>query len=114
MHQIHKIKHCKIINNVDVRGKTAIIVDDICTTGRTLLSAADICVQRGAKQVYAVIIHPDMDKSVVDLIEKSPIVSFYTTNTIENFNDVARNSKKIRIVDISKIFQKMQVADLLE
>ncbi len=110
LNQIHKIKHGKLINNVKILGKTVIIIDDICTTGKTLLSAVNICVQQGAKQIYAVVTHPDMDSSVVDMIDKSQIVRFYTTNSIEYFNAVARNSKKIRSVDISKILTKAEFA----
>jgi ribose-phosphate pyrophosphokinase len=41
----------------DVKGKEAILVDDICSTGGTLEAAARICREEGAKSVFAVITH---------------------------------------------------------
>jgi ribose-phosphate pyrophosphokinase len=41
----------------DVKGKQAILVDDICSTGKTLEIAADVCRNEGALGVMAVISH---------------------------------------------------------
>lgn len=41
----------------EVRGKNAIIVDDICSTGGTLAAAAKVCKAEGAKSVRAFITH---------------------------------------------------------
>jgi ribose-phosphate pyrophosphokinase len=40
-----------------VKGKQAILVDDICSTGGTLEMAAKVCKEEGAKTVFAVITH---------------------------------------------------------
>jgi ribose-phosphate pyrophosphokinase len=40
-----------------VKGKTALIVDDICSTGTTLELAAEVCRKEGAKEVIAVVTH---------------------------------------------------------
>ncbi len=37
-----------------LNGKTVIIVDDVCTTGSTLLELRDVCITHGAHRVYAV------------------------------------------------------------
>ncbi len=41
----------------DVKGKQAILVDDICSTGGTLELAAKVCKKEGAKAVFAVVTH---------------------------------------------------------
>lgn len=41
----------------DVKGKVAILVDDICSTGKTLEVAAKVCRGQGAQKVIAVITH---------------------------------------------------------
>ncbi len=66
----------------DVKGKTAILVDDIVTSGGTLLHAADMCLDRGAKEVYAAITHHDFSAKAPDRIQNSSLTAFYTTNTI--------------------------------
>jgi ribose-phosphate pyrophosphokinase len=41
----------------DVKGKEVILVDDICSTGSTLETAAKVCKEQGAKSVFAVVTH---------------------------------------------------------
>jgi ribose-phosphate pyrophosphokinase len=41
----------------DVRGKQAVLVDDICSTGGTLATAAKVCKDEGASVVYALVSH---------------------------------------------------------
>lgn len=41
----------------DVKGKQVILVDDICSTGGTLVTAAKVCKEEGAKSVFAVVTH---------------------------------------------------------
>ncbi len=43
---------------LDIKGKTAIIVDDIISTGSTIANVAEILKSQGAKKIYAVCIHP--------------------------------------------------------
>lgn len=41
----------------DVQGRAVVLVDDICSTGATLKSAAKVCRKKGAKAVYAAVTH---------------------------------------------------------
>ena len=66
----------------DVKGKTAILVDDMITSGGTLLHAADMCLNRGAAEVYAAISHHDFSTKAPERIQSSNLKAFYTTNTI--------------------------------
>jgi predicted amidophosphoribosyltransferase len=36
-----------------IRGKTILIVDDVCTTGATILECANVLIGAGANSVYA-------------------------------------------------------------
>lgn len=101
--KIHKINHQELIGRLKIAGKTVIIVDDICTTGKTLLSAVKFCMWQGAEKIYAVITHPDMDEITLGMIEKSQIVKLFTTNTIEYFKTYVTSSKKVEIVDIANV-----------
>ncbi len=69
----------------DVKNKTAIIVDDIITSGGTLIHAAEFCLKRGAKRVIACIVHHDFSPKAPKLLSlpNSPIEKIFTTNTIE-------------------------------
>lgn len=66
----------------DVKNKVALIVDDMVVSGSTLLPAVDLCLERGAKEVYACAIHHDFTENASTLLENSELKRFYTTNTI--------------------------------
>lgn len=66
----------------DVKGKNAVLVDDIITSGGTIIHAADLCLDRGAKNVYAAITHHDFSTKAPGRIQESSLKAFYTTNTI--------------------------------
>ncbi|MDQ3699603.1 MAG: ribose-phosphate pyrophosphokinase [Chloroflexota bacterium] len=66
----------------DVRGRTTVIVDDMISTGGTLIEAAEMLVERGASEVYACATHGILAGDAADLIQHSPIKEVITTNTI--------------------------------
>jgi ribose-phosphate pyrophosphokinase len=66
----------------DVRGRCAIIVDDMISTGSTLVEAVEAVCQRGADEVYACATHAIFAGEAVELIHRSPLKGLITTNTI--------------------------------
>jgi len=86
----------------EVKGKTAIIVDDIVDTAGTLTQAAQALKDQGAKTVYASITHPVLSGEAVKRIENSSLEELIVTNTIP-LNETARKSSKIRVLSVAKI-----------
>ena len=66
----------------DVNGKTVILVDDIVTSGGTLINAVDVCIERGAKDALAAVVHHDFTENAPEKLQKSKLEQFFTTNTI--------------------------------
>lgn len=66
----------------DVRGRTAVIVDDMISTGGTLIEAADMLRSRGAVDVIACATHGIFAGNAVEIIERSCISRVVTTDTI--------------------------------
>ncbi len=66
----------------DVKGKTAIIVDDVATSGGTLINAGHFCIESGATKVIAAIVHRDFAPDTPKKIQDSKIEAFFTTDTI--------------------------------
>ncbi len=66
----------------DVQDKTAVIVDDMISTGGTLIEAAELLLARGAREVIACATHGIFAAAAVDLIAESRIKEVITTNTI--------------------------------
>jgi ribose-phosphate pyrophosphokinase len=66
----------------DVRGKTAVIVDDMVSTGGTLAEAARTLVERGARRVLAYAVHPVLAGNAAELIRESDLEQVVVTNSI--------------------------------
>jgi len=67
----------------DVKGKAAILVDDLLTSGGTLMHAAELCLDRGATQVLTAVVHHDFSPSAPKKLQESLITRIFTTNTIQ-------------------------------
>ncbi|MFA0752709.1 MAG: hypothetical protein IMHGJWDQ_000469 [Candidatus Fervidibacter sp.] len=66
----------------DVKGKRAILVDDIVDTAGTLTQAAVALVAEGAVEVYACCTHPVLSGPAVERLVASPIRELVVTDTI--------------------------------
>lgn len=66
----------------DVEGKTCVIVDDIISSGETLVSCADKLIERGASRIFACAVHGILSGRAVEMIEASQIEKVYITDTL--------------------------------
>lgn len=81
-----------------VEGQTALIVDDFTITANTLISAAEMLVDRGAAAVYAAVTHSLMTERVIDRLNDSPITQLLVTNSVES--QAVRLSPKVEVVPV--------------
>ncbi|WP_067841279.1 ribose-phosphate diphosphokinase [Amphibacillus sediminis] len=65
-----------------VKGKTAILIDDMIDTAGTISLAADALMENGATQVYACCTHPVLSGPAMDRIANSSIKELVVTNSI--------------------------------
>ncbi len=86
----------------DVKGKAAIILDDMVDTAGTLVKAAQALIKNGAANVYACCTHPVLSGSAIERLEESPIESLVVTNTIP-LNKKASECSKIKVVSVAEI-----------
>ncbi len=81
LNQAHKAEPLDLYG--DVKGKTCLIVDDMVVSGSTLIPAVDLCLKRGAKEVYCTAVHHDFTSNAPSNLEGSKFKRFFTTNSIE-------------------------------
>ncbi len=86
----------------EVEGLNVVLVDDICSTGGTLIKAAQICRDQGAKRVVAAVTHPLMVGSAVHQLEESCIEKLFVGNTIPIEGRVFSN--KLQEVNLAGLF----------
>ena len=91
----------KVMNIIgDIEDRTCIIIDDMVDTAGTLCQAADILMEKGAKEVVAYATHAVLSGKAVKNIEKSGLTELVTTNTIP-LNEDAVSCGKIRQLSIA-------------
>jgi ribose-phosphate pyrophosphokinase len=95
---VSKVMH--IIGNV--KGKVAIILDDLIDTGGTIVKAAEAILQNGANSVYACCSHPVLSGNAVEKIKNSKIKELIVTDTIPLVEE-ARKLDKIKVLDVSPV-----------
>jgi len=66
----------------DIEGKEAIIIDDLIDTAGTMVAAANMLINRGAKRVLACATHGVLSGPAVERLTNSPIEQVIITNTI--------------------------------
>ena len=89
-----------VIGNVN--NKTCIIVDDIIDSGGTIVNAAKILKQKGAKDVHVYCSHGVLSGDAVEKIKKSSVKNLVITDTIHNSEKV-KKAKNIEILTISNL-----------
>ena len=66
----------------DVRGKSAIIVDDEIDTASSIVGAVELLEEQGAKRIYTSCVHPILSGPAVERLRDSSIVELVTTDTV--------------------------------
>ncbi|CAJ0834389.1 13859_t:CDS:2 [Entrophospora sp. SA101] len=84
----------------DVKGKIAILVDDMADTCGTLALAAKTLKENGAIKVYAIVAHGILSGKAIDVINESCLERLVVTNTIPH-DDKKAICSKIDTINIS-------------
>jgi len=66
----------------EVRGKNALIVDDLTETAGTLVKAAELLKRKGAKQILTCVSHAILNDVGIERLRKSVIDELITTDTV--------------------------------
>jgi ribose-phosphate pyrophosphokinase len=87
----------------DVKGKRAILIDDMIDTAGTIQQGAKALVERGgAREVYACAAHPVLSGPAIERITDSPIKELLVTNSIPLPPE--KQIEKIRVISIAPLF----------
>ena len=84
----------------EVKGKDCVLVDDLVDSAGTLCNAAGALKDRGARKVYAYIVHPVLSGDAIKKINKSKLDQLVVTDTIP-LSDSAKACKKIRVISLA-------------
>ncbi|KUG05197.1 ribose-phosphate pyrophosphokinase [hydrocarbon metagenome] len=66
----------------DVTNKSVIIIDDIIDTAGTVCTAAEVMMEKGAREVYGCCTHPVFSGPAIERLSRAPFKEIVITNTI--------------------------------
>ena len=99
-----KANVAEIMNLIgDVRGKTAMMLDDMVDTAGTLAQGARAEMDNGATKVIAFAVHPVLSGPAIQRLNDSVIEELVVTNTVA-LQANARECKKITQLSVGRIF----------
>ena len=86
----------------DVRGRSCLIVDDMCDTGGSLTKVARALKEAGAERIHACFTHAVLSGCANERLAKSDIELVVTTNTIPHQSEL----ENLRILSIAPLLAK--------
>lgn len=86
----------------DVKGRTAVVVDDMIDTAGTLVRTVDALFAHGAERVYACCTHPVLSGKAVPRICQSKIEQVVVTNSIP-ISEEARGCGRIKVLSVAPL-----------
>jgi ribose-phosphate pyrophosphokinase len=85
----------------NVRDRVCLIVDDMASTGRTLVAAAESLAHAGAKEIHALFVHAVMAPGALDRISAGPLRRIITTDSVPGTPD-----PRVQVVPIAPILAR--------
>ncbi len=101
VHAVNQSEALDLIGNV--KDKTVLLVDDMIDTARTLVNAANLLKEKGAKSIWAAATHGIFSADAIERINNSQIEKVIITDSIPQSELVTKNPK----------FEIISVADLI-
>ena len=85
----------------DVKGRNVLLVDDLISTGGSLVEAASALRRAGARDIYAAVVHPVLAGPAVERVKNSEIKEMVVTSSIPV--PPAKQISKIRVLSVAKL-----------
>ncbi|KAG8998127.1 Ribose-phosphate pyrophosphokinase 1 [Tulasnella sp. JGI-2019a] len=86
----------------NVKGKVAILVDDMADTCGTICSAGTQLLEAGATRVFAIVTHGILSGNAHEVIMKSGLEKLIVTNTLPQGKNLEKCSK-LEVIDVAPV-----------
>jgi len=104
----------------DIAGRTCVIVDDMIDTAGTVVSAANLLIDRGASDVYIAATHGLLSGPAVDRLKNAPVREVVVTNTVPISDEKRFDSLRVLSIAplvgdaIAAVFEDRSVSQLFD
>jgi ribose-phosphate pyrophosphokinase len=90
----------------DVKGRTVVILDDLISSGGTLVRAAKACHQQGAREVYAAATPPVFSKQANDILNSDVLQKIVVTDSVPLMHLNPEVKKKIVVISVAPLLAR--------
>ena len=87
----------------EVEGRTVLMMDDMITTAGTICGAAELCKERGAREVYVGATHGVLCGPATERLHDAPIDQVVVTDTIPISPEKARAIGKLTVLSVAEL-----------
>ncbi len=87
----------------EVKGKNAVIIDDMIDTAGTLVQSVKVLKEEGARKIYAACTHPVLSGKAMERIENSELEGLIVTNTIPLGEEI-KSYKNLTVLSVAELF----------
>lgn len=103
----------------DIEGRDVILVDDMCSTGGTLVTAAKTCKMKGARRLYAAFSHGLLVGDTLKRLEQAGIEKIVMSNTIPREKSPSSIAEEVSVAPlfaeaIQRILLGRSIASIFE
>lgn len=91
----------------EVEGMDCIIIDDICDTGGSLVGAAKLLKEHGAKDIYVAIAHGVFSRDAGEKLENSVLKEVICTNSIPLTEELKAKTTKIKQISVGLLLSRI-------
>lgn len=81
--------------------KRALIIDDMISSGGTIITAANLLLKNGVSEIYVFATHPVFSDAAAEVLQKSTVQKVFVTDTIEVSKE--KQFPKLEILSIAKM-----------
>ena len=85
----------------EVQGRPCVLIDDMIDTAGTICAAAELLLERGAGEVWAMATHGVLSDPALERLEKSPISQVVVTNPLPIPEE--RRIEKLKVLSVAKL-----------
>jgi ribose-phosphate pyrophosphokinase len=89
----------------DVKGRPALVIDDIIDTAGTLVKTAEALLENGATKVFAAATHPILSGPAIDRLTNSAVEELVVTDSVP-LSPEARKLKKITVLSVAELLAR--------
>ncbi len=105
----HVRDHMEVLSmSGEVSGDTAIVIDDVISTGGTIIESAKALKKKGVKKVIVCATHGVFAANAVARLEKSPIDKIIVTDSVSQ----TAKSPKVEVVSVTNLIANCLVQEL--